>query len=150
MKSIIQYCLFVLLINLSITSCNDNYISSIPDFPVSLELNLTTTYPTFKNSYNKSMTFTKGITAVDRIGFGGILVYTGFDGEYYAFDMSCPYEHQTNVRVYPNGLGQAVCEGCGSVFEIGYGIGNPSSGKAKEVLKRYKTTLSGDVLYISR
>jgi nitrite reductase/ring-hydroxylating ferredoxin subunit len=96
------------------------------------------------------MTFTKGITAVDRIGFGGILVYTGFDGEYYAFDMSCPYEHQTNVRVYPNDLGQAVCEGCGSVFDIGYGIGNPSSGKAKEVLKKYKTTLSGDVLYISR
>ncbi len=148
MKPIIQYCLLALLINLSITSCNDNYISSIPDFPVNLVLNLTTTYPTFKNSYNKSMIFTKPITAVDRVGFGGILVYTGFDGEYYAFDMSCPYEHQTNVRVYPNGLGQAVCEGCGSVFDIGYGIGNPSSGKAKEVLKRYKTTLSGNVLYI--
>jgi len=150
MKPIIQYCLLVLLINLSTISCNDNYISSIPDFPVSLELNLTTTYPNFRNSTNHYLTFTKPVTVSDRIGFGGILVYTGFDGEYYAFDMSCPYEAKSNIRVYPNDLGQAVCEGCGTVFDIGYGIGNPSSGKAKEVLKRYKTTLSGDVLYISR
>jgi|GEM_PF-1059419 len=124
--------------------------SKIPNFPVSLELNLTTTYPNFRNSYNHYLTFTKPITVTDRIGFGGILVYTGFDGEYYAFDMSCPYEAKSNIRIYPNDLGQAVCEGCGTVFDIGYGIGNPSSGKAKEELKRYKTTLSGDILYIYR
>ena len=150
MKTFIKYIGIVLFINLPFASCNDNYYSSIPDFPVSLELNLTSTYPTFRNSINQSLTFTKPITVMDRIGFGGILVYTGFDGEYYAFDMSCPYEAKQNILVHPNGLGQAVCEGCGSVFDIGYGIGNPSSGKAKETLKRYKTNLSGDVLYISR
>jgi nitrite reductase/ring-hydroxylating ferredoxin subunit len=139
----------LLIISFLIVGCNDNYVSSIPDFPVYLELNLTTTYPNFQ-SPNQSLIFTKPIMVTDRIGYGGILVYTGFDGKYYAFDMSCPYEHQTNVRVYPNGLGQAVCEGCGSVFDIGYGIGNPSSGKAKEILKRYKTALNGDVLYITR
>lgn len=131
-------------------ACDDTYISSIPDYPVYLELNLVTTYPIFRNSSNKYITFLKPVTAIERIGYGGILVYTGFDGTYYAFDMSCPYEHQATVRVYPNDIGQVVCEKCGSVYDIGYGIGNPSSGKAKEVLKRYKATYSGDVLYITR
>jgi nitrite reductase/ring-hydroxylating ferredoxin subunit len=150
MKSFFKYALLFALFNFSFTSCNDNYMSSIPDYPVYLELNLTTTYPTFRNSYNKSMTFIKPFTAIERIGYGGILVYTGFEGEYYAFDMSCPYEHQPTIRVYPNGLGQVICEGCGTVFDISYGVGNPTSGKTKEVLKKYRTSLSGDVLYITR
>ena len=150
MKSFVKYIVLALLINLPLVSCNDNYYSSIPDFPVSLELNLTSTYPTFRNSINQSLTFTKPIIATDHIGFGGILVYSGFDGEYYAIDMSCPFEAKQNIRVHPNDLGQAVCEGCGSVFDIGYGIGNPSSGKAKETLRRYKTNLSRDILTIFR
>lgn len=141
-------------------SCDDTYISSIPDYPVYLELNLVTTYPIFRNSYNKYMTFLKPVTAIERIGYGGVLVYSGFDGAYYAFDMSCPYEHKSTVRVYPNDLGQAVCEKCGTVYDIGYGVGNPSkrirtnlpdtTALAKEVLKRYHTSFSGDVLYITR
>ncbi len=138
----------LLVLAFSVSGCNDNYISSIPNFPVYLELNLITTYPIFRNSFNKTLIFTKPITAIDRVGYGGVLVCTGFDGQYYAFDMSCPYEHSTNTRVYPNGLGQVVCEGCGSVFNIGYGIGDPASGKAKEILKRYRASISGDVLYV--
>lgn len=134
---------------LLLASCNDNIRSSIPDYPVYLDLNLTTTYPTFKNNINESLIFKQRIFETDRIGFGGILVYVGFDGNYYAFDMACPYEAKQTVRVYPNDVGQAVCEKCGSVFDIGYGIGNPSSGPAKEVLKRYRTSLSGDNLIIS-
>jgi len=140
--------LYILIISALIVSCDDTYISSIPDFPVYLELNLITTYPNF-HSPNQSLIFTKPITVMDRIGYGGILVYIGFDGIYYAFDMSCPYEHKITTRIKPNGLGQAICDSCHSIFDIGYGIGNPISGKAKEILKRYKTTLTGDVLYIT-
>jgi len=150
MKSLLKQFVIAVIISFSFAGCNDNVVSSIPDFPVYMELNLTTTYPTFRNSYNKSLTFEKGVVATDRTGFGGILVYTGLDGGYYAFDMSCPYEAKQNIRVYPNDKAQVVCEGCGSVFDIGYGIGNPSSGKAKEVLKRYKAALVGDILYITR
>jgi nitrite reductase/ring-hydroxylating ferredoxin subunit len=146
----IKYYLIISVLALLFVNCNDNVISSIPDFPVYLELNLTTTYPTFKNSYLKFLLFKQGVFVTDRIGYGGILVYTGFDGSYYAFDMACPYEAKQNIRVYPNNAGQAVCEGCGSVFDIGYGIGAPSKGLAKEALKRYKATLSGDVLLITR
>lgn len=146
----IKYYLVISFLTVLFVGCNDNVISSIPDFPVYLELNLTTTYPTFKNSYLKFLLFKQGVFVTDRIGYGGILVYTGFDGSYYAFDMACPYEAKQNIRVYPNNAGQAVCEGCGSVFDIGYGIGSPSKGLAKEALKRYKATLSGDVLLITR
>jgi hypothetical protein len=151
MKSVfLKYYLVFSFLALLFVGCNDNVISSIPDFPVYLQLNLTTTYPTFKNSYNKFYIFKQGVVVTDRIGYGGILVYTGLDGGYYAFDMACPYEVKQNIRVYPNDVGQAICEGCGSVFEIGYGIGYPSKGVAKEALKRYKTTLSGDILIITR
>jgi len=140
----------ILIFSTAFSSCYDNVISSIPDYPVRLQLNLTTTYPTFKNSVNQFLLFEKRRFETDYIGFGGILVYTGFDGEYYAFDMACPYEAKNTIRAYPNDIGQAICKECGSVFDISYGIGNPSSGPAKEVLKRYKTSISGDVLYISR
>jgi nitrite reductase/ring-hydroxylating ferredoxin subunit len=143
-----------LLVGFLLVGCNDTYVSSIPDFPVSLELNLTARYPTFRNSVNKSMTFIKGTTPgisdSEYTGYGGILVYTGFDGQYYAFDMSCPYEHKQKILVHPNDIGQAICDSCKTVFDIGYGIGNPSSGKAKETLRRYKANLTGDILYITR
>ena len=130
-------------------SCDDSIQSSIPDYAVYLELNLTSTYPNF-NSPNQSLIFPKRIIETDRIGYGGILVYIGFDNQYYAFDMSCPYESKASIKVYPNDIGQAVCETCGTVFDIGYGIGNPSSGPAKEVLKRYRANVSGNILYITR
>ena len=156
MKLSIRDYLFIPLLAFIFAGCNDNVISSIPDFPVYLEINLATGpyNTTLRNTINESCIFIKGITkgmpVTNYTGFGGILVYTGFDRNYYAFDMACPYEAKQNIRVYPNDIGQAVCEGCGSVFDIGYGIGNPSSGKAKETLKRYKVTLSGDILYIMR
>lgn len=159
MKYLSKYILLLTIISFLSESCNDNYISSIPYFPVSLELNLSVSpYTLFRNSTNKYLLFEKQITGSDLVGYAGILVYTGvgFDdlgnSNYYAFDMSCPYEHQIDVRVRPdlNGLGRVVCEKCGSVFDVSYGVGNPVSGKAKEVLKRYKTSLSGYILYISR
>jgi hypothetical protein len=145
----LKYSLIISILAFSFAGCNDNVISTIPDFPVYLSLNLTSTYPTFRNSYNKFLLFEKPVFVTDRVGYGGILVNTGFDGNYYAFDMSCPYEAKQNILVIPNGLGQAVCQGCGSVFNIGYGIGDPASGKAKQALKRYKATLFGDVLEIT-
>lgn len=151
MKFLFKYWLIILILANLLTSCNDNIQSSIPDYPVYLELNLTTTYPNFRSPI-QTLTFEsiKYLPITSRIGYGGILICTGFDREYSAFDMCCPYELKKNTRVHPNGIGQAVCDSCGSVFDIGYGIGNPISGKAKEVLKRYRTSLTGDILYITR
>ncbi len=144
-----------------LNACEDTYISPIPDYPVNLELNLTTTYPTF-TSPNQSLVFETPIKATDRLGYGGILVYIDFEGNYRAFDLSCPNEAEPDIRVFPNDLGQAVCEECGSVYDISYGIGNPIEGPAYDqtygsegkdakriFLKPYKTSRQGDYLYIS-
>lgn len=157
--------LFLAFLIMAIWSgCDDNYVSSIPSYPVGLQLNLTSTYSTFKNSTNQFLLFEKRINETDRIGFGGILVYSDVDLDdsgntiYYAFDMACPYEVKRDVRVYPvkDGLGQVKCEKCGSVYNIGYGSGypepnsGPAAGPDVKKLRRYNTSLSNDVLFIYR
>lgn len=136
-------------------SCNDNYVSSIPSYPVNLQLNLTSTYPNFKNSWNQFLIFDKRIFESDRIGYGGILIYSGGlddsgNTAYFAFDMACPYEAQSKVRVYPveDSLGEVKCEKCGSVYDVSFGFGNPTSGPSTEILRKYKTTITNDVLYV--
>ena len=134
-----------------LVTCDNSYDSSIPDFPVHLELNLLVSPNTkLKNSVNQFLIIDEksNLKATDRIGFSGILVYTDFDGKYRAFDLCCPYEAQRDIKIMPNEKGEAVCEKCGSVFFIGYGIGNLISGPAKQPLKRYKAIVQGDVLYI--
>lgn len=145
------------------SGCDDNYVSPIPLYPVSLKLNLTSTYPTFKNSIHQFLLFEKRINVNDMIGYGGILVFSGIDPDsgntiYYAFDMACPYEVKRDVRVYPikDGLGQVKCEKCGSVYNVfsGSGYPEPNSGPAAgpdvKKLRRYNTSISNDVLFIYR
>ena len=146
----------------SFTGCDDNYYSSIPDVPVYIKLNLTAAHATFKNSSNQFLIYQKGEVYNDLVGglgYGGVLVYSGLslddsgNAVYYAFDMSCPYEAKQNIRVYPkdDGFGEVICEKCGSVYNIGYGFGNPTSGPSTEALKKYHATLSGyDDLIITR
>lgn len=149
----------MLTLLLTFASCEDNYVSSIPSYPVSLQLNLLTgKYVTFRNSTNEYLLFEKPIIATDRIGFGGILVYTGISLDdssntiYYAFDLACPYEAKSTIKVSPikDALGKVKCSECGSVYDVGFGLGNPVEGPSTEILKRYKTSFSGDVLYIYR
>ncbi len=153
-----KYYLLSFLLTFLCVSCDDNYYSSIPNVPVSLQLNLTAEYPTFKNSSNQFLLFETAELAYDRVGYGGILVYSGLSLDdsgntiYYAFDMSCPYEANRTTKVYPkeDGFGEVVCEKCGSVYDIGFGFGNPTSGPSEEPLKKYHTSVSNDVLYITR
>lgn len=144
-----KFYLLVCLLALPFASCDDTYRSSIPDYYVNLQLNLTTTYPNFK-SPNHYLVFDKRISATDGIGYGGILVFCGWDNNYYAFDLACPKESNSKIIVHPNDLGQAICDSCKTVFDLSYGVGNPISGSAKETLRRYKANLSGDILYITR
>lgn len=157
-KRLIRYCLLIALLSIPFVGCKDNNRSSIPDYPIYLQLNLTAQYSTFKNSSGQFLSFEKGVTTNERIGFGGVIVCTGitlddYGGtQYYAFDMACPYEVKNTVKVHPDseGLPHLICDKCGSVFDISFGYGNPLSGPAKEFLKKYRTSLSGDVLYVNR
>lgn len=145
---------------LVLLSCDDSYRSSIPEYYVNLSIDLNTSYSSIRNNPNHYLLFPKPIYATDGVGFGGILVYCGWDSNYYAFDLSCPYERKQTIRVQPNDLGQAICDSCKTVFDISLGIGNPISRKrvnksdttalAKEPLRRYKTSLGGNILYITK
>ena len=143
---------------MAFVSCERNYVSSIPNYPVGMRINLTTDYPNFKNSTGQILTFTERKLDIDRLGFGGILLCTGLmtddfgNSLYYAYDMACPYEADLKVRVYPmeEGLGRVKCEKCGTEYNVGYGFGDPDTetGPATEILKRYRVTISGDYLTV--
>ncbi len=151
--------LFVLLA-LPFWGCDETNQSPIPDFPIFLELRLSSQYPTFKNSTGQFLHTEKDIilTTNDRIGFGGVVICSGITlddygkTQYYAFDMACPYEAKRETKVYPDttGLPYLVCQKCGSVFDVGFGNGNPLSGPATAYLKKYRTAISGEILYVNR
>ncbi len=138
-------------------ACEGPYISPIPPYPVSMRLNLTASYPTFKNSVNEYLIFTQAIVATDRIGFGGLLVCTGVmtddygNSIYYAYDLACPHEADALIRVEPltDRLGEVICPHCETVYNAGFGFGEPLSGPSKHPLKRYKTYFQGDILTIT-
>lgn len=81
-------------------------------------------------------------------GFGGVLLVSDiYSGEPVAYDLSCPVERRTNVRVtIENESYDAVCASCGSHYNVMGGWGAPISGKAlieKVGLTRYNVVKTG-------
>lgn len=140
------------LLVLGVTGCqNEIYDNPIPDCSVSLSLDLLGQYPTFRNSYNQYLMFTEPRYITDRIGYGGILVYTTLEGQYTAYDLACPVEVKKAVRVQPvedEGIGHFKCAGCGEVYDLSYGFGVPTKGISKYPMKQYKTMIVGNNLKV--
>ncbi len=141
-----------------LTACYDNYVSSVPAMPVSLKIDISGQYNTFKNSTNEFLLFEKPVYEADRVGFAGIFVYSGvnFDDNgnsvYYAFDMTCTHELTRDAKVYPvvGDFGKVKCAKCGTVYDVSLGFGNPVSGQSKEILRKYKVTVTETSLYVYR
>lgn len=134
-----------LLLPLFIVSCDKKYVSSIPDFPVSLELDLNFEDKDLITQQSYKTFTTSNINPLkDRVGFGGVLVYHGLNSiattdAYYAFDLACPYEatRSTIIEVDNDGI-FARCPKCKTKYELLNGIGNPVEGpNDKEQLKKY-------------
>jgi nitrite reductase/ring-hydroxylating ferredoxin subunit len=129
--------------------CERDEQKRIPDFTVYLELNLLGEYATFRNPLD-TVVYDKRIKELDRNGFGGVLVNIGYDGKYYAYDLACPYEVNPKIRVFPDESGmKAICRECGSEFDIWNGTGMVSKSPSKWNLKRYRTDLIRNSLFIS-
>jgi nitrite reductase/ring-hydroxylating ferredoxin subunit len=147
-----------LLLNSLFSACDDTYVSSVPLMPVSLKIDISGKYNTFKNSTNEFLIFEKPVYEADRIGYAGILVYSGvnFDDNgnsvYYAFDMACTHELSRDAKVYPveGDFGKVKCAKCGTVYDVSLGFGNPVSGPSKEILRKYKVTVTETSLYVYR
>jgi len=126
--------------------------------PVSLKIDLSGKYNLFKNSTNEFLVFDKPEFEADRVGYAGIVVYSGISFDdfgnsvYYAFDMACTYEISADAKVYPvkGEIGKVKCIKCGSVYDLSSGFGLPLSGLSKEVLRKYKVTVNENFLYVYR
>lgn len=66
-------------------------------------------------------------------GFGGVLLVCGLEYRLLAYDLACPVECQSNVRIHVDeAQGIAVCSLCGSTYDVFNGYGQPLSGTAKD------------------
>lgn len=83
-------------------------------------------------------------------GYGGVLLVSGMDaftnetGVALAYDLACPVECKPDIRVHvdPERY-EAVCDVCGSHYDVTMGAGAPLSGPAaagdrKYALRRYQ------------
>jgi len=145
--------LFLLLFTGIAFSCQKEYYTTIPDYPVNLELSLNgADYSLNANLAYKVFPFDQPRLAKDRLGFGGVLVINGFSTNgnpvnLYAYDLSCPVEMQRNIQVVPDKSGgTATCPKCGAVYTIATGTGAPQSG-SKYYLKSYRVINNGNGIY---
>lgn len=113
-----------------------NRANPIPDYPVYLRFNITVDAPQLA-AFGGFKEFTSPRNATEKLGFAGVLVYHSIEDRFYAFDMACPYENNTDTQIHCNNLGIAVCDSCQSSFYIADGNGFVQSGVAKHSLKKY-------------
>lgn len=94
----------------------------------------------------------KTISVNDYIGIGGLLLLQNFEGQYYAFDLACPYCYKADGqhihRIDMEDALNASCPDCGSRFGVVmYGSPAPTAGPANAsnyILRQYRAMLMGD------
>ena len=160
MKFTKSYSLLI-IVSIVFAACKNNaYDSSIPNAPIYIRLDLSF-HATQLNAPNENACFTEidVVKGVRNIGYGGVLIHssptsninnlTGVD--YSAFDMACPYEVDKTTRILPDESGMyAICEKCGSKFELTFGQIATKESLAKEILKRYNISRSGNFLIVTQ
>lgn len=150
----LSFCLFVFL-----SACNNNANrSSIPAVPVQLRIDLQHFLHLSAILGTQYFTEANPVIGVWNVGYGGVLISTFMDLSspnvlHAAFDMACPYEVDRNIRVFPEGEDRrfaafAVCEKCGSRFDLIGGLGMVIEGPAKEGLRRFNVFREGTFLRV--
>lgn len=124
------------------------FVSSVPSYPVHLELNILAEYPNFVPAGDiKALSFTSQRYPTEAVGYAGILVYTAFDEHYHACDLCCPKCLKRDVPIEVDGM-FAHCPECGEDYDISYGYGTPSKGISTERLRPYTANYSNGKLII--
>jgi len=121
----------------------------IPDRDVYFKRNINTEQLTPFGAY---IYVTQPIYAIDRIGFGGLLIYHAMDNLFYAVDLACPNESNSKVIIgRPNDLGMCQCSSCGEVYDMCFGQGTPTKGISISSLKQYTVSFDGnDFIYVTK
>jgi hypothetical protein len=95
-------------------------------------------------------------TALTYTGYGGILLVGDITGAPYAYDLACPVEVQSDVRVEIDETNnEAVCPKCGSRFAVFTNYGIPISGEARKLkrgLRRFNVGAgsNGEYMLVTR
>lgn len=127
-------------------SCEDtNNMNPVSYVPVNYTLNITQEYPHFvvDNGYNVR-TITKTRFEGEYIGYAGLIVWIGMDGQYHAADLCCPNCLLKNKPVEVDGF-YAICPKCEEHYDLTYGYANPTKGMTKFGLKMYRTILNNSM-----
>ena len=97
------------------SSCENYQKNPVPNFPVSIDLNLAAEYPHFMldNGY-QTMVFNEPRFVHEYVGYAGIVVVCGMDHAYHAFDLCCPVCLNRDTVVEIDGL-KAICPKCGGI-----------------------------------
>ena len=124
-------------------SCKDSHESPIPSYyQVYLDIDFQTPRDKDLKGIPSYQIYTEAniVKGKEMIGFGGILVVHALNGEYKAFDLACPKESNSSVRVHIEDDYNAVCPVCGSRFEVilNSSSGMCISGPAKYPLRYYQ------------
>ncbi|MBD5355686.1 MAG: hypothetical protein HDR88_01600 [Bacteroides sp.] len=151
--------------------CNSVDSDRIPNLPVNIVLSNAGSWNTYGVAgfgSNRRFILTQNLrepsgfpyTTTSATGFGGVLLISGMDPYTtvtdvpLAYDLACPVEMKSTIRVEVEGeLFNAVCPVCGSKYDVTMGGGAPLSGPAasgdhKYGLRQYSCYPSGSGGYI--
>ncbi|MFI3240750.1 MAG: hypothetical protein R3Y22_09255 [Bacteroidales bacterium] len=150
-----------------VASCDFVDSQRIPAVAVNVELDTYGMWSTYGvHSYGAYRVFNKSTgtpsnfsyTTGTYTGYGGLLLISGYDfmtGDYNSplvYDMACPVEvSKSTLITIDSETKQAVCNTCGSRYDVCEGQGAPVSGKAYELkygLQKYTATASAQGGYL--
>ena len=139
-KNSVAVVLLILLPGIMAPSCETNRGELIPYVTVNIPLLL----------YADLADMGVGETKLIQGGVNGIVLYREADLEFYAYDRTCTLfpEHNEAVVEDSTFFGVFECPECKSTYLLMNGAA-PNSGPARYPLVQYRTSLQGDVLFIS-
>ncbi len=149
-----RFCIIISLLAVFM-ACNKEEYSEVPYAPVYYSLYAEDMRLLITSL--SSISITKPRNQSDKIGYGGLLIVHGIDFNatqtYYAFDLCCPKEAKSNVRIVPDETGlTATCPTCGAQFDIANGngttgYGTPLNGVTQYRLTPYRVVFLGNSMY---
>lgn len=132
-----------LFILAGMSSCEDDFESSVPYVPVNYSFNPANVI---------ELNIPGGAFYLPNLGYGGILVFRNVadnPNPFLAYDAACTYEiAQGDRQVVISDNGLAKCPKCGSEYILFEGSGSPVKGPAIEPLKQYRTSYTGGLISI--
>lgn len=134
------FLIFSLLLVLFSSSCQKEEQHPVPNVYINFIINLQDDPEFYHLRFQgTSVVITSSTIGTLSLGFNdnGIIIYNAGDGEFYAFDRTCPHDLPESIAVESDGNNLATCPQCGSIY-VFPSMGAPTlDSPAKWPLKTY-------------